>query len=116
MGCCALELSVHSNSCPISDHHLGLDVKGCDLLVVWLLGSTWRKVGGCILVIYTCFIHEAKGQDPHVLLKLSCHAHPEIVCNSDKEVASIFKQWTSLLLSTPLIKIYLEVCLRDGHM
>lgn len=66
--------------------------------------------------IYTHFIHEAKRQDPHVLLKLSCRACPEIVCNFDKEVISIFKQWSSLLLSTPLFKIYLEVCLRDSQM
>lgn len=94
-------LRVGCPSYPVSDHHLGLDVKGCDLLLVWLVGSTWRKVGGCIW---------------NVLLKLSCHAHPEIVCNSDEAVTSIFKQWSSLLLSTPLIKIYLEICLRDSQM
>lgn len=95
-----------------------MGVKGCDLLVVWFVGSTW-KVGECILVtgdIYTHFIHEAKRQDPYVLLKLSCHAHPEIVCNSDKEVTSLSQQWRLLLLSTLLIKIYLEVCLRDSRM
>lgn len=84
-------LVVGCPSYPISDHHLGMGVKGCDLLVVWFVGSTW-KVGECILVtgdIYTHFIYEAKRQDPYVLLKLSCHAHPEIVCNSDKEVTSL---------------------------
>lgn len=70
----------------------------------------------CFGDLYTHFIPEAKRQDPHMLLKLSCRAHPEIVCNADKEVASIFKQWRSLLLSTPLFKIYLEVCLRDSKM
>lgn len=72
--------------------------------------------GEIYVYTYTHFIHEAKRQDPHVLLKLSCYAHPEIVCNFDKEGTGIFQQWSSLLLSTPLIKIYLEVCLRDSQL
>lgn len=87
-------------------------------LVTLLVGSAWEKDGGCAALkdvahppfarpkgrIHPCFWNDVTSCLSWNSMQLWLRGHKR------------FQWWRSLLLSTPLIKTYLEDCLRDSQM